>query len=217
MSRAQAASTFLAWENSASRLPWAWRASSFQMEARTILPWFSSCEGHLFLMTSILRPGETRREEPSPQPSPGIPGEGAGGKSRHRSSSLSQVLMGEGRGGLIKSRLGMQISRRTSVARKLRLLSAPPALCRWTQGLTTTSELHATLFGRGMHSLTEKISPRPKRNRRRIVTSANRPTKRNTHRLSKTRFNVLSVSVSSEFSLSTQVLLDRGIWALGSL
>ena len=39
--------------------------------------------------------------------------------------------------GLIKRRLGMQISRRTSVARKLRLLSAPPASCRWTQGLTT--------------------------------------------------------------------------------
>ena len=45
--------------------------------------------------------------------------------------------MGEGRGGLIKSPLGLQISGRTSVARKLRLLSAPPALCRWTQGLTT--------------------------------------------------------------------------------
>ena len=50
------------------------------------------------LTKSILRPRETRREEPSPQPSPGIPGEGAGGESRHRSSSLSHVRMGEGRG-----------------------------------------------------------------------------------------------------------------------
>ena len=61
------------------------------------------------------------------------------------------------------------------------------------------------LFGRGVPALTEKISPRPKRNRCRIVHRRSVTTKRNNDTRREIGFNVLTVSVSSSIRVPLNI------------